>query len=264
MSPSAWKRQLGEWREWLRTREGPSKVDQVEQERAALVKRIQDIRDPNALSALQTVVSQGTDRQRIHFLEPLARIGGPAALDTLARVSVNDADEELRKRAAQLIGTMPNGKDALPFYTRCLHSAKARDAAGAALSLSGLSRRAPAGQADPELVYALINALVRRRTTVVPQPARLVPRYGTWGGGSTLRRMIVDPGVLPEGFSNPQGGGPTLVFPEYYPAPMVLKALVEYTGQNFGYNQIAWRQWAKGVERPKPEVPGRRAPGGQW
>ena len=228
MSTGEWRKQLEEWRQWIREadRKGPDERGEAAKE------QIRGIRDVNAVRPLEAMLSDGREHWRTVFLEPLARIGGRQALKTLVRVSVMDSNVRVREAAARQIGGMENGRDAIPEYIKYLRSAQYSDEAAEALSWSGLAQQVSIiDEPDPALTNALINALVLKGTKDIPMIYRryygsFQPRVGGYhaSSGSVSERVYVP-----------------VHFP--LPNPKVLETLVEYTGENYGYDQNAWKRW---------------------
>lgn len=228
MSTGQWKKQLGEWlvelREAHRTGEGSAE---------AIKEEIRNIRDPNAVPALEAMLADGSDYPRIVFLEPLAHIGGPDALRVLVRVSVTDGNVSVRKAAAEWITKMENRKDAVAEYIKYLRSPKYSGSAAEGLSASGLTKRDryKVDEPDPDLTHALINALVLKGTKYVP--------VDHWRECWYHNPVGVGKGVAWRGQTVT-----TLVRLRFPIANrQVLRTLVEYTGQDYGYDQAAWKKW---------------------
>jgi hypothetical protein len=221
-SAAEWKRQLRAWLKVLREahRTGDDSADDLKE-------RIRKIRDPNALPGLQAVVSEGRDYPRLYFLEPLAKIGGRRAIKTLVEVCATDTNISVRKAAAKWIGQMPNRQEAVPEFVKFLRAPRYSGAAAEGLSTSGLAQQVSTTEAaDPALTNALINALVVKRIRLVPIKSwSYVPRAARGPGyhyHEDLKYFRVE-----------------------YPVRQreVLKTLVEYAGDDYGYDQHAWRKW---------------------
>lgn len=226
MSPAEWKRQLREWLELLRANHR-RRDDSADQLKA----RIREIRDPNAVAGLEAVLSDGGDYPRIVFLEALARIGGARALRRLVRVSVTDTNVSVRKAAAEWIGEMENRQEAVPEYIKYLRADRYSGAAAEALSMSRLTRQlSVVEEPDPALTNGLINALIVSRSKVIAVD------YG---------RYYFGPGAGPgTGIMSGFDGRRAYVRAHYAVRnAQALKALTEYTDENYGYDRDAWRRW---------------------
>jgi hypothetical protein len=257
-SAEEWRKQLLAWREEYRQAEAEGDKETAE----AIKDKIRAIRDPNAQSALVGLFREERERVekilhkmqrarddqadaalkaelhearhrnlRAVYLEALAGIGGRGVLEMLVRVSVTDNDPSVYRVAAELIRKSENRKDALPLYIRYLRSpGYAEDAAGA-LRGTGLAERVSmAEDPDPALTKALIDALVRKGTRY-----QRVYRYREW----------VHPGRGPGKGIGYTGRWESAFVPHHFPIPnrSVLQTLVDYTGEDFGYDKRAWEQW---------------------
>ncbi|MHC4401132.1 MAG: HEAT repeat domain-containing protein [Planctomycetota bacterium] len=228
MTRAEWKREIRGWLERLRAshRTGDNLADDLKE-------RIRNIRDPNALDALKVALADGSDYPRIVFLEPLALIGGREAFRTLVDVSVTDGNVLVRKAAAEWLQKTGDAKDAIPQYVRYLRAPRYCASAAGAVSASGLTRPLYSHEKpDAALTNALINALVRIE----------VQRVVTGGRGFGMSM-------------GSSGGGSFHAFKQrverYYISiqnPVALKTLVGYTGQDFGYDQAAWRRWYRSAK----------------
>jgi hypothetical protein len=223
MTRAEWKREIRGWLERLRAshRTGDNLADDLKE-------RIRNIRDSNALDALKVALADGSDYPRIVFLEPLALIGGRDAFRTRVDVSVTDGNVLVRKAAAEWLDKMGNAKDAIPQYVKYLRAPRYRISAAEAVSASGLTRELSSGEApDPALANALIKALTVETTRVAPAEYwHYTPLVGPGGTGYVYRERRVYARVR---------------------VPLLnassLKALTEYSGEDYGYDQAAWKNW---------------------
>jgi hypothetical protein len=193
-----------------------------------LKERIRNIRDPNALDALKVALADGSDYPRIVFLEPLALIGGRDAFRTLVDVSVTDRNVLVRKAAAEWLDKTGNAKDAIPQYVKYLRAPRYSASAARAVSTSGLTRELSSVETpDAALTNALISSLVIMERRIIPVKA--------W-------RLTLLPGKVDVGHRYQE----RVVYTRTQFAQQneeALRTLIAYTGENYGYDQQAWRRW---------------------
>ena len=92
---------------------------------------------------------------------------------------------------------------------------------------------------DPSAIGPLINALVTTHKFKIVQGG---------GEGSTSSTFSKGPGGSGGGLS--VGGRPQIVH-KSFANQAVLDALVAITGQNFSWNQAAWKAWAAAQKQPE-------------
>jgi len=208
-----WALKLNRWRKWLET------------ERELDGRRnILDMRDPPAAKALiRGLVNDSVDQVRILYIEALANIGTPAAVEALAVCSLDDPVEEVRLTCLDYLHkeTLP---DVVDYYVGKLRSKDNRLVNRAALGLGYMK--------DPSAVGPLIDALVttHKYKIVTRNPGSMSTTFGTGPNGA----------AGPSGLS--MGGGPKIV-EQRHTNQSVLDALATITGQNFSFDQQAWRYW---------------------
>ncbi len=191
------------------------------------------IRDPKAVPAIIALLKTERERRiQTAYMEALAKIGGKAALDTLVRLSL-DARYSYRRHAAQFIAQMPNRREAIPEYATGLKREETRRAALEALSFAKLVELLSIGEfSDSTLTSALIDSLYSLRTV---------------RAGRTIKYRVA-------------GTGPAHNYGGYITKPPIVATvpnqtahdlLVHSTGQDFGYDQQAWRSWHQSWQRDR-------------
>jgi hypothetical protein len=194
---------------------------QIEQPAAAdrAAEEIRELSDPLAVPALSAAVaSEPVFRVRSWYVEALAHIRSPDAVNVLIGVARDHADQETRIAAVErLVVIGPH--QAVPPMVAALASVDNAQVNRAAEALGRLG--------VPAAIGPLIAALETRHVVVSGggQPA-----------GSTSATFT------PAGGGLSMGGGPK---PKVVAVrnDRVLEALVSLTGQNFEWNADAWRAW---------------------
>ncbi len=207
-----WFARLKMWRGWL------DKSDKFEQTR----KNILDIRDLVAVPALRFHVQREAMRPiRLLYIDTLAEIGSPAALEELVDLSLDDQDEEIRLTALEQV-VRSGHREVVNRYIKALKSKSNGRVNRAAVCLRELK--------DDEAISPLIDALVTTHKVLVSpgsDPGRMNTEFSPDGGGS-----FSFGGSKPKYKKGPQAN------------PEVLTALIALTdGKNFEYDQDAWKAW---------------------
>ncbi len=221
-----WFQKINRWRGWLAT------------DKSHLARQnILSIKDPLALKALAAALR--TERQlevRLLFVEALAHLGVPEAIRVLAETAMEDYDEEVRLTCLDYLCKMPPNPDVTTFFVGYL---KHKDNLMVNRAASALGRLG-----DRSAVGPLIDALITRHKQKIStgSPGTISAGFGT------------GPGAPPGGLA--VGGGPKVVITTVMNQP-VLDALVSLTGQNFHFDQQAWRYWLASQRRPET-IEGRR------
>jgi hypothetical protein len=225
------------------------------------------IRDPLAVPALVRVLGRDNATCRILLVRTLAQIPGPEASDALLAALLVEDEPEVRSVMADLLATRNDG-EVHGRLMRMVHGADPVAIARAARALADMEVR----DAVPTLVATLVK--VQRRPTMLPASTPNVPDVvpGIASGvGPTLGVVtgpVVGPGVVaygatgvplyptPDLFNVPARRGPTIRYVTMIQRrPEVLEALVRLTGQDFGYDQVAWRNWLRVGFRAEPMPP---------
>lgn len=205
-----WKKQLARWRRDL----GSPKP----QESMMAAEQFQQLRNPGAASALVRLLKREQNLDvRDLLIATAAQIDHPTTVQTLATLSLNSPRNEERLTCLEHL-IKANRPGLAEIYSRQLTS-KNNDIvnrAGSALGILG---------AD-ETLGALIGALVTTHEYQVGNNAPGDTNIGMDGSG---------------GFTF--GKGEAKVIRRDLRNPGVKTALVEMTGENFGYDEQAWRRW---------------------
>jgi len=208
------KRDLAQ-REWL-ARLRRWRADLAGERAAQAWQRFDEMNDPQAVPALRTLLAKEQERRvKIVYLDALHRIGDAGAVQAMVSTALHDADEEIFYESADRLKKLPPHLIVKPLLDSLGDPVNVR--VNRAAYLIGKT-------GDPRLASPLIDALVTVH--------RVIDR----GTGETTTSFRGDGGI---GMKN---GSPT-----YTDVPLqnryVLEALVELTGQNFDYDQRAWRRW---------------------
>jgi len=206
---SEWKKKLSRWRGWL----GSDKHAQA-------CREISLIDDPYAVKALAYAMEKDSRQQaRVLFVEPLAKIGTPQALQVLAERSLEDPVEEVRLTCLDYLEDTKN-PDLVAYYVGKLKSKDNRMVNRAGIALSYVN--------DPSAVKPLIDALitVHKYKIVKGSPGQMSTTFSNSGAGGLA-----------------MGGGAKIVkVPHKNQA--VLDALVRLTGGvSFSFDTAAWNYW---------------------
>ena len=185
------------------------------------------VKDPYAVPALlQGLENEQTRQVRVMYIEVLANIGTPDALNALAECSMADRDEEIWLTCLDYL----EGKKTpalTAFYVAKLRSKDNRLVNRAAVALKLLK--------DPTSVGPLIAALVT------------VHKFRIKGKGSgSMSPSFGSDGSM--GLS--AGGGGDKIISQPMKNRDVLAALVLLAdGPNLSYNQTAWKAWHASTRR---------------
>ncbi len=204
-----WAQKIRRWREWLGT-------DRDTEGR----QNILAVTDPLATAALKRLIEEDRVYQaRLLYVDALEGIGTPAARAVLAERSIVDPHVEVRERCLDRLEESGD-HSVVEFFVHKLHSKDNRVVNQAAVGLARMRQ--------PSAIGPLINALV---TT---HKYKLVS-----GGGS---------GSMSTTFGSSGGGGlsvggSTKIISRQIANQGVLDALVVLTGQNFSFDQRAWKYW---------------------
>ncbi len=200
------------------------------------------MRDPLALPALAGVLSTGEPPTRGVLIEALAQFEQDEATMNLLVMALLDPAEDIRRRAA--VELIPRKDDRV--VARLCDALNSKDEGilrHAAVALGVLKAE--------DAVEALIPLLSTsaRRSVLVNRPVYLggiYSSFGGWGriahGRQLLRYRPASIGVL--------GTGTMVGTYSFYQKQVVSihrtevqEALIAITGQNFGFDGSAWRQW---------------------
>lgn len=233
-----WFKKVRMWHGWL---EGGHPVRESE-----ALSQLKAIKEPDAVAALsKTFRNSEIDEQRLLYVEILGRINGEKPLQPLVVQSLWDESREVR--AAAIKGVRKRDIDkALPAYAKAL-----KNGVNAIVNRAGV---ALGEMGNDTVIPPLIDALVTRHsyTIIVPDPG--VGGFRADGGMTDPTQTPLPPsiaaqlatGQLPYGV---QVNSPLAPRTKEVPVerdeenPDVLNALTLLTGENFGFDEPAWRSW---------------------
>jgi hypothetical protein len=236
LAENEWFQKIKRWRGWLGT-------DRSRQAR----ENIAGIDDPKAIRALVDKLGlnkadkhglDSSQEARLLYVDALGRIHTPEAASVLAACSVEDDDREVRLTSLEQLESMKSPK-IVAYYVSKLSDKKSSNAMVNRAAI-GLSRMKAASSVGP-----LIEALVTQHKQLV----------GSGGGGGGMPMSMSFPtggtkGGIGMGMGG-GGGGPKMVLYTVQ-NQSVLDALVVITGQNFSFDQRAWRTWYASQNKPQP------------
>lgn len=176
------------------------------------------INDPFAATAFAKELHDTTQSResRLFWLQKLAAIANPTALEALAKVGLADPDAVIREQALEVLREKSPAL-AIANYLPLLRSSDNAKVRNAAFALSYFP--------DPELAVPLIDALVTEHKKVKPASDQTSVGFNNFGGG---------------GMSTPGKAQTIVMRVENLP---VLTLLRQIEGDvNYGYDQIRWRQ----------------------
>lgn len=180
---------------------------------------VRGIVDPLAMPALRAAIASEPQRRvRVLFLEALAKVGGPGAIESLIAVALDHPDAETRAAAVERLDG-PLAEGAIPGLVAALGSPDNGRLNRAALALGSLGREA----AVPTLVATLITKHQSVTGDGRPEGSTSVT-FGPGGSGLSM------------------GGGKRIQF-SLVRNVQVLDALVALSGVNFGFDIPAWQAW---------------------
>lgn len=208
-SVAIWRKRLERWRRDLSS----SKPQEAIKARHSF----ETLTDPAAANALVRLLNQEANYEvQVLLLETAAHIDHPSTVQVLATLSLNDPRYDVRQQCLEhLVKAQRPGL--AEIYTRALTSKDnfVVNQAGEALRVLG------ADQTISPLIKALTTKHVIKLGDDQPQQTYGMDSRGgfQFGGGKAPTKTIT-----------PQN-------------PQVLSALVEITGQNFGFDKEAWNRW---------------------
>jgi hypothetical protein len=238
-SEKGWFRKVRLWHSWLDS-------EHSERHSEALA-QLQAIKDPDAVAALaKSFRAVPAEDERLLYIEIIGRIDGEKPLQPLVLQSLWDESRFVREAAIKGVRNRDVDK-ALPAYVRGLKNELNLivNRAGTALGQLG----------NETVVPYLIDALVTRHTYViaVQDPAPGVRTDGTMTapGQPVLPPQVeamLAAGQLPYGVQVNQvmtSPARTREIPveKDEENQEVLSALTLLTGENFGFDEPAWRKW---------------------
>ncbi len=234
-----WHRDVRSWMALRRSRD----VDKRDAAEASM----RAIRDPLALRALGKFVADHPDEnQRLYYLSIVSAIPGQAATQALVTSAVADVSRNIREAAIEHLQS-PERPESAELLAGYLANATNLPVRRAAYALGKLDSAAVV----PELIAAL-RTVHRYRVSVPVPPTAGFSRSGNTVGPASV--PVLPPeleaqwrtGQLPQGFivvnSTPSVMRDTIVSVQHDNLE-VLEALVELTGENFGFDERRWQAW---------------------
>jgi hypothetical protein len=220
LAQKEWLRKLKRWRDWLNDDEKAAEGRQ----------NLLAIDDPHAAKGLANGMKNESVREvTLIYVEALAKIGAPNALDVLVVQSIENDDEEVRVACLDKI-VRANYSGAVPAYVQKLKDNTNRTVNRAAEALGNMK--------DPSSVGPLIDALIttHKETFTPPNPGQMSTSFtGGVGGG-------------PGGFSF--GQPKEQIIQKRMANQSVLNALVTITKMNFNFDVVAWKAWFAAQRKP--------------
>jgi hypothetical protein len=194
--------------------------------------KLTSIDDPAAVPAiLQEMKAEKLPRMLRAYIEALGRISNGAALRTLVDLAMGSATDQYQELALEQLKKGKNPDIAILIAGELKSKDNKRvNRAGYALGELG----------DPSVIPAMIDSLITKHKFQISSGDNGQMSAGFGSGGS--------------GFS---AGGKAQIIEQALENFQVLTALNKLSGQNFDYNQAAWRTWYE-ANRAKPVIAGRR------
>ncbi len=216
--------------------------------------RLMKIDDPAAIAHAVQLLADGNVPTRLLLVDWLARFDDPAATDHLLHMAMHDEDDDVHARAAQALTDRrsPELIDRLIAGLRADDDRVVRNSAG----VLGLFRERRA--AGP-----LVAALITRRTITFGLPAGWVANVTQQAYVSGLNAVVAEGVGQVEPIISTLNTGTVLDISEGFGTIVtetitiyrteVQDALINITGQNFGFDQGRWQTWL--ASNPFPVSP---------
>ena len=205
-----WYRNIVTWRRWLDDRRAEEALQ-----------LIGEIRDPYAAPAFVKLLNKEDDPQvRELYLSTLGELKHPAAVEKLVQLSLEDPDREIRGQCLDYLLRVHQPVSLTP-YVKALKSPDNAIVLRAAEALGRIG--------DPAAISPLIDALVTTHKYDNPDAAP----------GDFNASFSPDGGA---GFAF-GGGGNKVVKVDQQNAEVRMALLELSGGQDFQYNEKAWRRW---------------------
>jgi hypothetical protein len=203
-------------------------------------KHIRNIRDPNALEPLTSMIAkQSDDSVRTAYVEAIAGIGGRKATSLLVKLAATDDSGGVRASATWALCSLKDPSEALSEYAKYIPVKQFRDSTLTSLCMTGLIRPLNTYDYPPQVTEKLIDVLIMNQPIDVP--------YYVWWG--------YDTGWVPHSDGKAYGVGRRALYHIqrrnmrfFIPVPCEIarKLLVDQSGQDYSYDQAAWRHWYNG------------------
>ena len=185
--------------------------------------------DAAAVPAVKRMLANESVRKvKVILIDELVRLGTPDALAVVITCTLDDSDEEVRLSALDSLAATKHPELA-KNYVNALRDGDNTRVNRAAFCLGKLGEKSA--------ISPLIGALSTRHKFVEPgaNPGQTTTTFGN------------GPGMSGGGLS--VGGGPKEV-KVWIENQEVLRALVALTGENFEFNQPAWKSWYASQKKP--------------
>ena len=235
LAEKQWLATLKRWREWLND-------DRRAEEAAA---KLRAINDPYAVKAIRLhLKTEPVVQVREWYVEALARIGTPEALQALVQMALNDPMDDVRLSAVDLL-VEKKQPEVVAMFIQALKSKDNAVINRSAYALGQLGNVAA--------IPALVDALVTQHKYAVTTGS---PGISTTFGGPTPSGPPPGAGA---GFpSTPNVGGfstgqSTQIVVQQIQNSEVLDALVRMTPVNFEYNMAQWKAWLASRKKQESE-----------
>ncbi|MCY2994063.1 MAG: hypothetical protein NTY19_40230 [Planctomycetota bacterium] len=206
------------------------------------------IRESQAVKALALLLSEERLRDvKLLYIDVLAEIHSPAAIQALIRATVQDPDEEIFHACLDKILKL-KPPHAAQQYVLCLRDANNVRLNRAAYALGRIE--------DKSVISPLIDVLVTTHYLVLPAKSDAYTATFSPSGAGPSGATPSSP-QTGTGFS---AGDDRKVIPRTVTNQEVLEALIRLSGgANFGFDKNAWRFWLANENRNSaPQVKSRR------
>jgi HEAT repeat protein len=238
----AWFKKVRLWYGWLDS-------DRPDRQRDGLA-QLKAIQDPDAVPAVvRTFRDERREAYRLLMIEILAQIESTGVVAPLVQLALREELQIVRDAAVAGLRRVPRGPQlALPALLRALRNEANVIVNRAAAALGQLG--------DDSAVPQLIEALITRHKYVVNVPENFA---GFAPDGQPIQAIdpsmlppdvagLISTGQLPQGVRIEYGHGSQprtrrVVVQRDHQNQSVLSSLMLLTGQNFGYDETAWRNW---------------------
>ncbi len=226
---SDWKRQIHRWAIDVRS------FSKEPVAATAAWNRIRSIRDENAIKTLESQLKTEKDiNVCIACLEALGGIGDQVAVSVLVRNAVVDKRKQVSAAASWELRNLSVPPIAIAEFAKLMKSSHGQSALMSLRISDLLEPLRPYEAPDSEITEAIIRLLTFKYDEKIPMVE--------WRG--------YDTGVIPHGsgwsrHARRQTRGVVVVNQKLVPNELALEMLKEYTGQDYAYNQSAWRKWLK-------------------
>ncbi|MEX0728523.1 MAG: HEAT repeat domain-containing protein [Planctomycetaceae bacterium] len=235
----AWLPKVKLWHTWL----NGAKLER----RETALRELKQLDDPAAIPALAKFL--GKDPQppmRELYIDALEQMPHASAIPALVSLVLFDESDPIWREALRTI-PHDHASASYPIFQRGLRHQANVVVRRAAVGLGAIG--------DDSVIEPLIAALQTTHRYEVQVPDTSTPSYsfradgGLGGGGSVLPpnvELMLRAGQLPQGVNVITPGRPRMKWitvEKVHDNAEVLEALTKLTGENFGYNAVAWKYW---------------------